>query len=168
MKITDPVSFLRNLVAKKGKSELDGVYLTSVHVVADATENYGYVMAYDQLDRVVSLIFRRDENDWNRLLVDSRLHESEIVHPIAFHHNGEPVTIFFIAEGHEMSCMVCLPKLLIDEFPQEVLIFQQLLKEVSSFAGKTATIVKFALGAVWVSWDELVERGEAQEVDVGF
>jgi hypothetical protein len=167
-KITDPDTFLRNLVAKKGKSELEGVTLTSVNVLANAQEDYQYGISEWEIDREVDGIFRRDEEDWNRLLVETRLNDDEIVFPIAFHYKNEPVTIFFIVEGIEMTCMVCIPKLITDEFAIEATVFQAVLKNVARFAGKTAMSIKFCIGSVTVPWNELVDRGEVQEVDVGF
>ena len=167
-KIADPVSFLRNLVAKKGACDLFGVYLTSVNVIADAQLNYGYEVSEEDVKRSVRALFSGEKADWNQLLVDARTDDSEIVHPIAFHHCGEPVTVFFISEGHDMACSVAIPKLDVDEFYFDVVFFQALLKKVASFAGKSATLVRFLIGAASLDWDHLVERGEAEEVTVGF
>ena len=41
-KITDPLSFLTNLLTNKGKSDLYGIYLTGVNVLADCETDYGY------------------------------------------------------------------------------------------------------------------------------
>jgi hypothetical protein len=168
VKIADPVTFLRNLVAKKGKSDLFGVYLTSVNVIADSHTDYSYDVSIDEIDKCVKKLLTGETADWNKLLVDTRLEESEIVHPIAFHHCAEPVTVFFITEGHEMSCSVAIPKLTVEEFSFDVVFFQALLQKVSQFAGKVATTVRFHIGVASLDWSELVERGEAQEVTVGF
>lgn len=167
-KITDPYLFLKNLVSKKGKSDLFGVYLSAVNIVADAKEDYGHGPSRDQCAKEIESIFRKDENDWNRLLVDTRLDNIEVVHPIAFYYRGEPVNVFFIIEDHEMSCMVCIPRLVVDEFAAEIAIFQQLLSDVASFAGKTATTIKFCIGVAAISWEDLAEEGYAEEVTVGF
>jgi hypothetical protein len=39
-KLTDPNTFLTSLVSRKGRSDLYGVYLTGVNILADATEDY--------------------------------------------------------------------------------------------------------------------------------
>ena len=165
-KIIDPHSFLRNLVLRKGRSDVDGVVLTAVNVQADALENYGYSDPLWNIERDIRNVFARDENDWNRLFVGTRLNETEIVHPISFIQGTEPVSIFFITEGHDMSALVFLPSLMLDEFPYEVTLFQRLLKEVASFAGKTPDSLKFVIGVAIASWDDMVERGEAQEIEI--
>ena len=100
LKIADPVTFLRNLVSKKGKSDLYGVYLTSVNVVADSQIEFDYPVTPEETDKALKNLLSGEAADWNQLLVQVRTDESEIVHPIAFHHCGEPVTVFFITEGH--------------------------------------------------------------------
>jgi hypothetical protein len=67
-----------------------------------------------------------------------------------------------------MSAMVFIPTLVVAEFVTEVTFFQHLLKEIAHFAGKTATSIRFVIGAVSMEWDDLVEQGCAREVDVGF
>jgi len=167
-KIHDPVTFLRNLVSKKGRSDLYGVYLTSVNVVCESQTDYNYEASVEDVEKALESLFKGEVADWNQLLVDTRTDESEIVHPIAFLYCGEPVTVFFISEGHEMSCNVAIPKLNVEEFSYDVVFFQTLLKKVSTFAGKTAATVRFLIGAASLDWDCLVERGEAEEVTVGF
>ena len=167
-KITDPNTFLTSLVSKKGKSDLYGVYLTGVNVTASATENYEYNVSLDQIEKDIKNIFAHESNDWNALLVETRREVEEIVFPISFIRGREPNTVYFLAEGHEMSAMVFIPTLVVDEFVSEVTFYQQLLREVASFAGKTPTTLRFTLGAVSMEWDDLVERGCAREVDLGF
>jgi hypothetical protein len=167
-KLTDPNSFLTSLVTKKGKSDRYGVYLTGVNVAANATENYDYEVSLEQIEREIQGLFLKDSNDWNALLVETRKETEEIVFPISFIRGREPNTVYFISEGHEMSAMVFIPTLVVDEFVTEVTFFQHLLREVAQFAGKTPTSIRFTLGAVSMEWDDLVERGCAREVDVGF
>jgi hypothetical protein len=167
-KLSDPNSFLTSLVTKKGRSDLYGVYLTGVNVVASATESYDYDVPLESIERDVQNIFAHEANDWNALLVETRRMADEIVFPISFIRGREPNTVYFIAEGHEMSAMVFIPTLVVDEFVTEVTFFQHLLREVAHFAGKTATTIRFTVGAVSMEWDDLVERGCAREVDVGF
>jgi len=168
LKIADPVTFLRNLVSKKGKSDLYGVYLTSINVVADSQIEFDYPVTSEETDKALKNLLSGEAADWNQLLVQVRTDESEIVHPIAFHHCGEPVTAFFITEGHEMSCSISIPKLNVDEFYFDVVFFQALLKKVAGFAGKNPSMVRFLIGAASLDWEHLVERGEAEEVTVGF
>ena len=167
-KLTDPNSFLTSLVTKKGKSDLYGVYLTGVNILASATENYDYEVSLASIEKDVQNIFAQDANDWNALLVETRRETDEVVFPISFIRGREPNTIYFVVEGHEMSAMVFIPTLVVEEFVTEVTFFQHLVKEVAQFAGKVPTSVRFTIGAVSMDWDDLVERGGAREVDIGF
>jgi hypothetical protein len=167
-KITDPNTFLASLVSKKGKSDLFGVYLTGVNVLADSTIDYGYGVSASEIERDLRSVFARDEHDWNRLLVETRSGDTEIVFPISFLRGVEPITVYFAVEGNEMSCMVFIPTLVVEEFVTEVTFFQALLKKVAHFAGKTSTSIRFTIGAASMQWDDLVEQGHAREVDVGF
>jgi hypothetical protein len=167
-KLTDPNSFLTSLVTKRGRSDLYGVYLTGVNIVANATEDYGYNVPPDLIERELKSVLAQEANDWNALLVETRRHEDEIVFPISFLRGREPNTVYFVVEGHEMSAMVFIPTVVVDEFVSEVTFFQRLLQEVSDFAGKTPTTLRFTIGSVSMAWDDLVERGCAREVDIGF
>lgn len=167
-KITDPNSFLTNLVSRKGKSDLYGVYLTGVSVLAEATEDYEYRVNHERIEQEVQTLFIREEPDWNSLLVSTRRDEEEIVHPISFIRGREPITVYFVCEGHEMAAMVFIPTLVVDEFVTEVTFFQYLLQKVAHFAGKTPTSIRFTIGAVSMEWDDVVEKGFAKEVDIGF
>ena len=167
-KITDPNSFLTSLVSKRGKSDLFGVYLTGVTVLADANEDYQYDISFPDMERHISSIIHKEEADWNRLLVETRINTDELIFPISFHRGVEPVTVYFAVEGTEMSCMVGSPTLVVSEFVTEVTFFQVLLKKVAQFAGKIPTSIRFTIGAASMEWDELVDGGHAQEVDVGF
>ena len=167
VKHTDPVSFLTNIVARKGRSELVGVYLTGVNVTADANTDYGYSTGPDPSWHVRQ-VFQRDKTDWDHLLVDIRRNREEMVHPISFHYGKEPVTVYFLSEGNDMSAMVFIPTLAVEEFASDVVFFQQLLHDVAHFAGQTATTIRFTIGVASMEWDDVVERGCAREVDVGF
>lgn len=167
-KITDPATFLTNLVSKKGKSDRYGVYLTGVNILADATENYEYEVPLDVIEKDIQKLFAQEPTDWNALLVETRRESEEIVFPISFIHGREPITVYFVVEGHEMSAMVFIPTSIVSEFATEVTLFQHLLRDVASFAGKVPTSIRFTIGAVSMEWDDLVERGCAQEVDIGF
>jgi hypothetical protein len=167
-KITDPNTFLRPLVSKRGKSDLYGVYLTGVNVIAESTEDYDYGVNSETIERDLSSLIAREETDWNRLLVETRRDEEQLIFPISFIRGHEPYTVFFANEGHEMSCMVFIPTLVVSEFVTEVTFFQHLLKFVARFAGKTPTTIRFTLGAVFIEWDEMVSQGYAEEVEVGW
>jgi hypothetical protein len=167
-KLSDPNSFLTSLITKKGKSDLYGVYLTGVNILASVTENYDYGVPLEVIEKDVQNIFSQDPNDWNALLVETRREPEEVVFPISFIRGREPITVYFVVEGHEMSAMVFIPTLVVEEFVTEVTFYQHLVREVAQFAGKTPTSIRFTLGAVSMEWDDLVERGCAREVDIGF
>ena len=168
MKLTDPYSFLTNLLANKGKSDLYGIYLTGVNILADANQDYGYDVSPSLVSSEVSQLLTRESVEWNEVLVATRIGVHETVYPISFLRQLEPVTVYFLTEGVEMSAMVFIPTLTISEFVAEVTFYQHLLKEVALFAGKIPTSIRFTIGAVSMEWDEVVERGCAREVDVGF
>lgn len=167
-KYTDPQTFLKNLVVKKGKSDLLGVYLTGVTVVAGAENDYGYDFNPEWVAKNVEALQKKEEGNWNRLLVEVRKKTDSIVHTFTFNRLDEPITMYFIAEGNELSAMVFIPTLLVTEFVPESAVYSQLLAEVAAFAGKTTTSIKFTIGAALMDWDDLVEQGCAREVDVGF
>ena len=167
-KLTDPNTFLINLVSRKGRSELYGVYLTGVNILASATESYDYPVSLESIEKDIQNLFSHDVGNWNALLVDTRRNGDGIVFPISFLRNQEINTVYFLAEGNEMSAMVFIPTSIVSEFVTEVTFFQALLCNVANFAGKTPTTIRFTIGAVSMEWDDLVERGCALEVDVGF
>ena len=167
-KLSDPNSFLTSIVTKKGRSDLYGVYLTGVNVTASATENYNYSVSLESIEKDVQNLFAQDANDWNALLVETRRETEEIVFPISFIRGREPNTIYFVVEGNEMSAFVFIPTLVVEEFVTEVTFFQHVVREVASFAGKVPTSIRFTIGAASMDWDNLVERGGAREVDIGF
>jgi hypothetical protein len=167
-KYTDPHTFLRNLVVKKGKSDLFGIYLTGVTVVSDPTEDYGYFVNGEIVTKNVENLLKREEANWNKVLVGMRRNIDTIIHPFSFQRVDEPVTVYFVVEGNEMFAMVFIPTLLVDEFVSEVAFYTELLQEAATFAGKTPTSVKFTIGVAMMDWDDLVEQGCASEVDVGF
>jgi hypothetical protein len=167
-KFIDPYSFLRNLLTKKGKSDLEGVYLASVNVAADVQTDYGYEISSYDVERRVRKFYESDSAEWNALLVSMRRFPLEIAHSFVLKEKPHPTMVTFISDGSELSCNVCSPSLVLDEFVTEVAVFQQLTQEVAKFAGKIPTTLRFSFGVVTVFWDDLVEWGEAREVDVGF
>jgi hypothetical protein len=144
------------------------VYLTGVSILADATEDYGYNVSLAETERQVERTFIEEEDDWNRLRVETRRNVNEIIFPISFLRGREPNTVYFVVEGNEISAMVFIPTLVVDEFATEVTFFQALLRDIASFAGKTPTTIRFTLGAVSMEWDEVVDSGHARQVDIGF
>jgi len=167
-KFIDPYSFLRNLLTKKGKSDLEGVFLSSVNVTADVQADYEYEFCANEVDRRVQKFYDYDSAAWNELLVSMRRYPSEIVHSFVVKGHPYPTMLTFISDGADLSCNICTPSLVLDEFVTEVAVFQQLTKEVAKFAGKIPTTLRFSFGVVTVPWDDMVELGEAREVDVGF
>ena len=167
-KISDPHTFLTSLLTKKGRSELYGIYLTGVNVLANATEDYGYEVVPGLVEKEIEQLMAQEAHDWNALLVEIRRQTNETIFPISFLRGREPVTTYFVVEGREMSAMVFIPTLVLDEFVTEVTFFQGLLREVAAFGGKTATTIRFTIGAVSTDWDDVVEKGCAREVDIGF
>jgi len=167
-KITDPNTFLINLVSRKGKSDLYGVYLTGVNILASATEDYGYPVNKEAIENLVDGLILNDEADWNHLLVETRRNTSEIVFPISFIRDREPITVYFVSEGREMSAMVFIPTLVVEEFVTEVTIYQELLRQVATFAGKNPISIRFTIGAASMEWDDVVEQGCARKVDIGY
>ena len=166
-KHTDPYTFLRNLVMRKGRSDVDGVILTAVNVQVDALEDYEYAAVEQRvIERNLAILFDRDRADWDHLLVSTRKNKYDIVHPISFIRGTEPVTIYFLIEDHDISAQVYLPSVTLDEFQYEVMLFQHLLKDVASFAGKIPVSLKFGIGVAIATWDDMVEQGDAQEIEI--
>lgn len=165
-KINDPNQFLQALVSRKGRSDLFGVHLSSVSVLANAEEDYDYDVSEDGVWRELENTLYRDRHDWNQLLVDIRQDHEQVVFPISFLRGREPYTVFFAIEDTEMSCMVFIPSLVSSEFPSEVVFFQKLLQHVATFAQKTPTTIRFTIGCVTMEWDEIIGRGEAREVTI--
>lgn len=169
-KITDPQTFLTNLVSRRGKSDLFGVYLTGVNILADASEDYGYKVPEDGIRREVEKIFSECDNNWMRFLTKIRRNTENIIHQVTLNpgKSEDPITLFFLAEGSEVSLLAFIPNLVVEEFAREVCFYQRLLQEVAKFAGKTPTTIRFTLGVAYLDWEDMVEMGEAREVDVGF
>lgn len=167
-KITDPVSFLKNLVSRKGRSDTEGVYLCGATVLADALEDYGYDIDPLKVENEITNLLARGEKEWNSLLVSTRLYDNELVHSITFTRNGEDVMVQFITEDHDISCLVFIPKLETAEFESEVTFFLGLLRFTARFAGKNPTTARFTIGATCTGWEDMVEEGYAKEHDIAF
>lgn len=168
LKITDPHSFLKNLITKKGKSELDGIYLPHVNVVAEALTDYGYSNDSYNAEREVENFLRRESAKWNDLLVGARRYDAELVHHIVYEQYGQSLMLMFVTEGNEISLSVSIPVLDLDDLVNLVTFQQFLLKEVAHFVGKSPTQIRFVAGVAMLRWQALVESGHVTEVDVGF
>ena len=165
-KLGDPVPFLQNLVIKKGRSDLEGVYLTNATVVASATEDYGYEFDTSRVDRDLESLWR-SERAWNDLVV-ALLREAQTTEHISFAYGTEQSIMQFFQEGHELSAHVYIPEVDAGTFVYDVTFFSSLLCDVARFTGKKPTTVRFTIGYCLLYWDDMVKRGEAQEIDVGF
>lgn len=168
VKITDPVSFLKNQVSRRGRSDVDGVYSTGVSVLADALTDYSYGADRGKAIGEVNNMIARQETEWNQILVSTRAYDKDLVHTLTVKRSGENVTICFLTEDHDISCLVFIPKLEVSEFASEVTYYQELLKFVADFAGKNPLTVRFTIGAALIGWEDMVEHGLAKEVEVGW
>jgi hypothetical protein len=166
MKTVDPYNFLKNLLVKKGKSDLEGVVLTAVNVQADALTEYGYEVSLNEIERDIDIITNKERAKWDRFFVNIKTNPFDMVYPITFSRGDDDVTIFFLSNLYDISCLVFIPIVLLDEFQYEVVTFQKILKEVAGFAGRTPDSIKFTIGMALTSWDELVELGHAEEIEI--
>lgn len=166
--MTDPATYLSNLVSKKGKSDLVGCYLTQVLVSADANEDYCYDVGQRICIDSVTKTSGAEASAWNHFLVQCRLEDNSLSQSFVIDLD-ESVAIFqVITEGNDISALVHMSKVDVDEFPLWVMLFQELLQFVAHFAGKFPTTVRFSIGLALMSWDDMVERGDALERDVAF
>ena len=166
LKLGDPVQFLQNLVIKKGRSDLEGVYLVNASVVASASEDYGYEYDTTQVERDLENMWTR-ERAWNDLLVALR-RDGKTTEHISFTYGSEQSIMQFFQEGHDLSAHVYIPEVDAGEFVYDVTYFTTLLSDVARFTGKNPTTVKFTLGYCLLCWSDMVKRGEVQEIDVGY
>ena len=165
-KISDPHTFLKNLLVKKGKSDLEGVILTGVNISADALSDYEYEISQDIVEKDIRTIFEKERAKWDRFLVNIRSNPHEMIYPITFRRDFDEVTVFFLTTLYDISCLVFVPAVVLDEFEYEVAVFQKILKEVASFASRTPDSIKFTIGMAMTSWDEMVELGHAEEIEI--
>ena len=165
-KLGDPVPFLQNLVIKKGRSDLEGVYLTNATVVASATEDYGYEFDTTGVDRDLENMWRQ-ERAWNDLVV-ALLREAQTTEHISFAYGTEQSIMQFFQEAHELSAHVYIPELDAGAFVYDVTFFTTLLNDVARFTGKTPTTVRFTIGYSLLYWDDMVKQGNAKEMDLNF
>jgi len=159
----DPAIYLRNSVQKRGKSSADGVYLTHI-VVTTLISDEPQVTFGNPSDNAIS-DFNQSSPEWNEILVRLRRDKNDIIQSII---HRESHLLEFITEGHDLSLCVIIPSLQVSDFEGEVSYYQTLLKKVAQFAGSTPTQVRFTIGVACISWSEMVESGDAQEIDVGY
>lgn len=165
-KISDPHTFLKNLLVKKGKSDLEGVVLTAVCISADALTEYEYEISQEIVEKDINTFLDKERVKWDRFLVNIRTNPHELIYPITIQRQFDEVTIFFLTTLYDISCLVFVPVVLLDEFEYEVAFFQKILKEVAGFASRTPDSIKFTIGMAMTSWDEMVELGHAEEIEI--
>ena len=162
-KVNDPVSYLKGLVSGRGKSSSDGVYYAHCTVMAEVEGDYGYEMRTSpKWD--ADYAYTRSSEKLNETLVQLRK-ESGIV--VSSYMNVKDF-IQFISEDHDLTMSVTIPTVTLEDFAYKVVYYQTFFKKVAKFAGKTPTQIRFFIGTATMSWEELVDSGEAQEIDVGF
>jgi len=159
----DPAIYLQNSVQKRGKSSADGVYLTHI-VVTTLISDEPQVTFGNPSDNAIS-DFNQSSPEWNEILVRLRRDKNDIIQSII---HRESHLLEFITEGHDLSLCVIIPSLQVSDFEGEESYYQTLLKKVAQFAGSTPTQVRFTIGVACISWSEMVESGDAQEIDVGY
>jgi hypothetical protein len=161
----DPAIYLLNSVQKRGKSSADGVYLT--HIVVTTLISDEPQVTFENFAASDDAIsdFNQSSPEWNEILVRLRRDKNDIIQSII---HRESHLLEFITEGHDLSLCVIIPSLQVSDFEGEVRYYQTLLKKVAQFAGSTPTQVRFTIGVACISWSEMVESGDAQEIDVGF
>lgn len=165
LKLTDPVQFLQNLVIKKGNSDVEGVYLTSVTVSASAQEEYEYEYDPTHVERASNSLWEKPE--WHTLMYNIKS-KNWITHNITFSYGVDKVTAVFFDIGGDLSMHVFIPELDAADFVYEVTLFTSILQKMASLTGKTCSTVKFTIGYCLLYWDAMVQRGEAKEMDVAF
>ena len=159
----DPQSYLDSAVSKRGKSGSFGVYLSNVTVVAEANTDYGY-KAFTPAGDILCPMFPVEEGKWFELLVTLR---SQRVQKQCTLLNGSQV-YQFLPEGGYMGLNIFLPEVFTRSFQHEVLVAQNTLSEVSNFVGKLPSTIRFNIGVAWKDWEDMVESGEAEEVEYSY
>ena len=160
------MQFLQNLVTKKGRSDVEGVYLTNATVVALATEDYGYEFDTTSVERDLENMWR-NERAWNDLVV-ALLRDVQITEHISFAYGSEQSIMQFFQEGHELSAHVYIPEVDAGSFVYDVTFFTTILTDVARFTGKTPTTVRFTIGYSLLYWDDMVKQGSVKEMDFNY
>lgn len=168
IKISDPVLFLQNLVIKKGRSDTEGVYLTNVTVVASAQEDYNYEYDTIQVEQDLENMWQQ-QSEWHTLLYKIKKYE-KVCQNITFPYGISPdkaTAMFFNVDG-DLSLHVFIPELDASDFTYDVIYFTSLLQDMAQYSSKTCSTVKFTIGYCLLGWEDMVRRGEAQEMDVAY
>jgi hypothetical protein len=181
-KTTEPVSFLRNLVHKKGKSVAEGVYFPYPVVTFSVSDHVGQDHPLDwssdkefekgNPEEFAVKCFNGhvedfvNTSDWNEILVRLRKETSWCIEAIVAGGGGD--LLEFMVDYHDLSLRVVSPLLSTEDFEFNARFHKKLLKEVAAFAGKTPSTIRFAAGMAFSPWDEVVDYGEARAVDVSY
>lgn len=159
----NPLDYLNDAVTKRGRSGPDGVYLTNVTVVAESSTDYGYKVSTDRITPLVPPANIPPE-EWSWLLVSLR----SDYRALDFVLNHGNMLSQLLVEGNQLSMNVFAPNIRVESFPYLILSSQEMLKCLADFSGKLPSTIRFNLGVVTKTWDEMVESGEAQEVELSF
>jgi hypothetical protein len=180
-KPTDPVTYLRSLVHKKGKSVKDGVYFPYPTVTFSVSDDIGSGELATWLkgrptdmspEDYAIRCFNGEEDafasrdDWNEVLVRLRKESNWCVEALVT--GGGENLLEFMVDYHDISLRVVSTMLFTEDFEFTAKFHKQLLIKVAAFAGKTPTTVRFSAGSAFSPWDEMVDYGEARAVDVGY
>ena len=162
----DPVSYLNEVINKRGRSTHNGVYLTNVTVVCEASSDYGYKEFPPSPDpcKVREFYNHFDEIDWLKLLVSLRSQKLEQPE----HISKRGYICQFMPEGPNLSLNVFMPVLYAEHFSWSVSFYQELLKWVGDFVGKVPTYIRFNIGYSTRSWEDLVRTEDVREMDLNF
>lgn len=159
----DPQSYLDEAVSRRGKSGQLGVYLHNVTVVAECETDYNYKTPCEEFNAVTGGSGFIEE-EWMRMLVTLRAQRVERQYTIF----NDTQTFQFIPEGGKLSLNIFIPETFSHFFQNEVETAQNILRIVADFLGKVPTTIRFNIGVVWKSWEEMVEAGEAEEVELSY
>lgn len=181
-KPTEPVSYLRNLVHKRGKSVAEGVYFPYPVVTFSASDYVGDAAPLGwpsaaetdkgNPEEFAVKCFNNEvedfanSNDWNEILVRLRKETDWCIEAIVAGGGGD--LLEFMVDYHDLSLRVISPVLSTEDFEFNARFHKKLLKKVAAFAGKNPSTIRFAAGMAFSPWDEVVDYGEARAVDVSY
>jgi len=166
--LTDPAEFLTQLVNSKGRSDLDGIIMKEVTVIAEIGKNYGYEVNDFAIEQTMDGLLSRHETEYNRLLVQLRANMVDLTHYMIFNNRSTPILLQVFLENGELSVSVTLPEVNVADFDEEFILYQSLAKELADFSGRNSTTIRFNIGLATLFWEDLVITGQVQEVDVGY
>lgn len=162
----DPLTYLNEAVTKRGKSGPEGVYLYNVTVVAESTSNYSYRVSYGNPISPTVPPEGLDWVDWATLLINLRSDNRSLSHEIVF--ATDKSVWQFLPEGNLLSMNLFLPVTDIAIFPYILRQAQDALLCTSDFTSKTPGNIRFNIGIVTKSWEDMAEQGEVKEMDLCF